>query len=53
MSRSHYSVYPRYSAGSPAAVPRATAERVVEQEKEGYEHALSGVYGLQHKEAAE
>ena len=33
------------SSGSPAMVDEPTALHVAEQEAEGYEHALSGVYG--------
>jgi hypothetical protein len=49
---SFYSVRPRYSAGSPASVSREICEHVAEQEKEGYEHALSGIYGERQKRRA-
>jgi hypothetical protein len=40
-----YSVTPRYSPGSPSDVPRGVAERVLIDEHECYERALSGRYG--------
>jgi hypothetical protein len=47
-----YHVAPRFTAGSPAMVDQATAERVAEQERQGYEHALTGAYGEADKAAA-
>src|SRR3990172_8687499 len=41
----YYNVRPRYTCGSPAIVDAQTAARVARQEKEGFETALSGIYG--------
>lgn len=48
----HYHVAPRYTAGSPAMVDQATAERVMAQERSCYAHALEGVYGIDEQHAA-
>lgn len=48
----HFTVRPRYSAGSPAMVSEAIALRVACQEREGYEAALSGIYGVPARERA-
>lgn len=41
----HYNVAPRYTAGSPGLVDKATAEHVAKQERAGYENARKGRYG--------
>jgi hypothetical protein len=41
---SHFSVYPRYTPGSPAMVPRAMALRIASDEKSAYELALQNAY---------
>jgi nicotinamide mononucleotide (NMN) deamidase PncC len=45
MSELKYNVAPRYTAGSPAMVDRAIAERVAEQEEEAFHRSLTGIYG--------
>lgn len=46
MGAHFFDVQPRYSAGSPAAVSERIALAVAHDEKEGYEAALTGVYGV-------
>lgn len=48
----YYSVHPRYSPGSPAAVDAKTAMRVAANEVDGYYHALDGIYGIEDQERA-
>lgn len=48
-----YSVYPRYTAGSPAMVPRETAEHVAQEELRCHRRALTGIYGDDKKRRAE
>lgn len=48
-----YSVLPTFTPGSSAQVDKLIAERVVLQERESYDHALSGIYGDDVKRAAE
>lgn len=48
-----YSVLPTFTPGSSAQVDKLIAERVVLQERESYDHALSGIYGEDVKRAAE
>lgn len=50
-ARTH-SVYPRYSCGSPALVDERTALGVAEDERHGYQAALSGVYGPEQQKRA-
>lgn len=45
MAFSAYTVYPRYTPGSPAQVPEDIAKRVALQEAECFKRALEGVYG--------
>ena len=45
-------VRPRYSCGSPAMVHDAVALQVAREEREDYEHALSGSYGEAQKRCA-
>ena len=45
MTAIHYNVAPRYTAGSPAQVPKEVAERVCSQEREHHAIALTGAYG--------
>lgn len=49
----HYSVYPRYTAGSPAQVPAEIARQLVVEEKSSYERYLTGVYGEEDKAMAQ
>ena len=49
----HYSVYPRYTPGSPAVVDRVIAEQVAKEEIEAYARTLTGVYGVAQRERAE
>src|ERR1043166_4732278 len=56
MRGSHfYDVHPRYTPGSPAAFfeDRATPERVAREERDGYERAMTGVYGETQRALAE
>jgi hypothetical protein len=48
-----YNVRPRYTPGSPAAVDEDTARRVGREERDAYEHALSGIMGERERERAE
>lgn len=48
-----YHVAPRYTAGSPAMVPRATALRVAIEENEGYIRTMQGIYGEEERARAE
>lgn len=48
-----YDVRPRYTPGSPGLVDEATAQRVAKEERESYEHALSGIMGEIDKARAE
>lgn len=41
----YHNVSPRYSGGSPAQVDFETALKVVDDERRGYDIALSGAYG--------
>lgn len=50
---SFYSVYPRYSVGSPGMVNESTALDVAAHEKSGYEHALDGRSGPEQKARAQ
>lgn len=50
---SHYSVRPRYSGGSPAAVPENIALTVAQQELDGHTHALTGAFGEEHQKRAQ
>jgi hypothetical protein len=45
VKHSHYNVNPRYTAGSPAAVDRATADKVAAEEIDSCAMAMSGVMG--------
>jgi hypothetical protein len=47
-----WSVYPRYSCGSPAQVDEATARKVAVQERQGYEAAADGTYGEEQRAVA-
>jgi hypothetical protein len=47
-----WSVYPRYSCGSPAQVDEATAMRVAHEERRGYETAADGTYGTERQQLA-
>jgi len=49
----YYNVRPRYTSGSPAIVDAQTAGRVAKQEKEAYEDALTGIFGIELKTRAE
>ena len=49
---SHFNVRPRYTAGSPAAVDRATAEAQADQEIEFCKMNASGVFGQENAEVA-
>jgi hypothetical protein len=49
MAATRFSVYPRYAPGSPADVNQALAERVLAEEAEFYEVALSGRWGEEHQ----
>lgn len=49
----YYNVKPRYSPGSPAMVDAPTAAMVANDEKDGHERTLSGVYGDEAREKAE
>jgi len=49
----YYNVNPRYTPGSPAMVSKSIAEHVAQQEREGYERALTGVMGEEDKAKAE
>lgn len=51
--RSHFNVYPRYTAGSPAQVDRATAERVAAEERVAHGHVLAGRCGSAEQERAQ
>lgn len=51
--KTHFSVAPRYTCGSPAQVPEHIARRVAEEEKQAYERSLTGIYGDADKELAE
>lgn len=48
-----YNVRPRYTPGSPAAVDEDTAFRVAREEREAYEHALTGIGGERERRRAE
>jgi hypothetical protein len=48
-----YSVVPRYTAGSPAAVDEQTALRVAREERAAYERLMTGLYGEEEKRRAE
>ena len=48
-----FNVAPRYTAGSPALVPRETAMRLADNEAGAYVHALTGRYGKEEQEKAE
>lgn len=41
----NHNVRPRYTCGSPAAVSQFVAETVAQEEKRGYERALTGIFG--------
>lgn len=41
----NHNVRPRYTCGSPAAVTQFVAETVAQEEKRGYERALTGIFG--------
>jgi hypothetical protein len=47
-----YNVAPRYSAGSPASVDRATALRAAADELEAYQRTVDGAYGEEQRERA-
>jgi hypothetical protein len=49
----HYNVKPRYTPGSPAMVDERIARRVVQQERQAYEDALSGAWGEKERQTAE
>jgi hypothetical protein len=53
MARTYYDVAPRYTAGSPAMVDQRTAERVMNQERDGYNRALEGLYGADEQHVAQ
>ena len=48
-----FDVRPRYTPGSPGLVDEATAQRVAKEERESYEHALTGIVGDAEKARAE
>ena len=48
-----YSVYPRYTCGSPAMVSEKIAVMVAKQEKGHIDRDLSGIYGEDHKARAQ
>lgn len=48
-----YSVVPRYTAGSPAAVDEATAKHVAREERAAYERYITGLYGEEEKRRAD
>ena len=48
-----YNVRPRYTPGSPAVVDEATAQRVAREERDAYEHALTGAWGEAERQRAE
>lgn len=48
-----FDVRPRYTPGSPGLVDEATAKRVAAEERESYEHALTGIMGETEKTRAE
>jgi hypothetical protein len=50
---STYHVAPRYTPGAPAMIPVELAHRIVEEERDGYRRALSGLHGLEAKQLAE
>lgn len=49
----YYQVNPRYTCGSPAMVPEDIALKVAKEEREGYQDALTGIYGDEAKHRAE
>ena len=53
MTHISYNVAPRYSCGSPAAVDRLTAFKVVTDELNAYNRALAGAYGEEGRQRAE
>lgn len=52
-SKTTYYLKPRYTPGSPGMVDYDTARREITDEREGYEHALSGLYGADQQKRAE
>lgn len=53
VGRGHFNVVPRYTCGSPANADEGLALRVAQQEREAFETALKGIYGLEEKAKAE
>ena len=53
MNNGFYNVAPRYTCGSPAMVTSKIALCVSQQEKESYQHDLSGRYGEEKRRRAE
>lgn len=51
--KSHFSVYPRYTAGSPAEVSEELCRRVLREEATAMEYVLLGYVGPQLKRLAE
>lgn len=45
MSKPYFNVAPRYTPGSPAMVDERTARRVAQEEQNGYDQVLTGIYG--------
>lgn len=52
MTRSSYSIYPRYTAGSPAAVSEDVCRRVLAEEVDAIEFILQGYQGEEKKAEA-
>lgn len=52
MHNSSYSIYPRYTAGSPAGVSEAVCRRVLAQEVEAIKFVLQGYQGEEKKALA-
>jgi hypothetical protein len=53
VSAEFFDVRPRYTSGSPAAVPEHIAREVAKQEKDAYEAALTGMYGEEYRRLAQ
>jgi hypothetical protein len=51
--KSHFSVYPRYTAGSPAGVSEELCRRVLREESAAMEYVLLGYVGAQMQRLAE
>lgn len=53
MGAEFFDVRPRYTCGSPAAVPERIARQVAKEEREAYQHSLDGVHGRDRAQQAE